>query len=211
MLCSSQEFEDLSDQLEDFFYRHFREHVYRCELVKGEKAGSKAEAMTYFRDLLREMRDEQNDKLRDRYEDKVKSLEKKIRTAEAKLAREKSQSRTSAISAASSFAGALIGAFLGGRRTRATTVTRGLGYAAQQHQDVRLAQEAIDRLERERKQLWNELQTDLRELGETYDLQNVSMEVIEVAPRKSDLEVNQTMILWLPWRRDSQGDESPLY
>jgi hypothetical protein len=139
-------------------------------------------------------------------------LQKKIGTAEARLDREKGQSQTSLISAASSIAGALFGSFLGGRRTRMTTVARGVGYASQQGRDVQHAEAALRLLKDDRKkELRESLEADLDALNSKYDSENIELETTEIRPRKSDLKVADPMVVWTPWQVDSVGIASPLY
>ena len=100
---------------------------------------------------------------------------------------------------------------MGGRRTKMSTAARGVGYAAQQSDDVRRAEQALEDLENERKQMELDLESDLDRLHEKYDTQSIEMEPTEIPPRKSDLNVAEPLILWMPWQVDPQGREQPLY
>lgn len=211
-LRGKAKFRSYESQFKDYLYRHCSATIYKSPLVKGyAPAGDESDAQAYFRQVIREQRDEAIDKLRDKYEAKTKSLEKKIQTAENRVAREKGQSRTSMISAGSSIFGALLGGLLGGRRTGMSTVARGVGYASQQGADVRRAEDAVRHLENDKKELQDELEKDLDELRDKYDTDKIELEPTEIPPRKSDLKVNDPMIVWTPWQVDSSGIASPLY
>ncbi len=125
--------------------------------------------------------------------------------------REKGQSNTSMLSAGSSILGMLVGSFLGGRRTRMSTVARGVGYASQQGADVRRAESALKSLEDGKKKLDDELQQDLDDLHDDYDLEKIDLQEIEIPPRKSDLKVDNPMIVWIPWQVDPQGAQTRLH
>ncbi len=211
-LLSKGKFRSYKAQFKDFLYRHCSATLYKSSLVKGyAPPGDEADAIAYFKHRIHEQRDEAIEQLRDKYEAKLKSLEKKILTAEGRLEREKSQSRTSMISAASSIAGALLGGFLGGRRTGVTTVARGVGYATQQGGDVKRAEEAVRLLEEDKQELNDALQDDLDALNDEYDADKIELDSTEIPPRKSDLKVNDPIIVWTPWQVDSSGIASPLY
>lgn len=211
-LCGKAKFRSYKSQFKDYLYRHCDATIYKSPLVKGyAPAGDRSDAVAYFKHRIREQRDEAIEKLRDKYESKLRSLEKKIQTAMDRVDREQGQSRTSMISAASSIAGALLGGLLGGRRTRVSTVARGVGYATQQSDDVRRAEEALQGLKDERSTLDDELRDDLDALNEEHDTNKIELESIEVPPRKSDLRVDDPLILWTPWQIDPSGIASKLY
>lgn len=210
-LLSKGKYRSYQSQFKDYLYRHHNVTVYRSPLVKGyAPIGDEADARAYFAQRIREQRDEEIEKLRDKYQARVESLDKKIRSAEDRVARERSQSRTSMISAGSSILGVLIGGFLGGRRTKMSTAARGVGYATQQSEDVRIAEAALAQLESERKQMEVDLARDLQLLDEQHDPGRIELEPIEVPPRKSDLNVSTPLILWVPWQFDASGHAEPL-
>mgnify|MGYP001813224875 CR=1 FL=1 len=211
-LLSKGKYRSFRSKFRDYLYRHNNMTIFKSPLVSGyAPPGDQADARAYFTQRLREQRDEEIEKLRDKYRSRVDSLVKKIETAGARLERERSQSRTSMISAGSSIVGALLGGLMGGRRTKMSTAARGVGYAAQQSDDVRRAEQALEDLENERKQMELDLESDLDRLHEKYDTRSIEMEPTEIPPRKSDLNVAVPLILWMPWQVDPPGREQPLY
>ncbi|MEM1071004.1 MAG: hypothetical protein AAGI63_19010, partial [Planctomycetota bacterium] len=118
--------------------------------------------------------------------------------------------RNSMISAASSIAGVLLGGFLGGRRTKVSTAAKGVGYATQQSDDVRRAEEALRDLHNERASMERELVDDLAQLHASYDPALITLEPLEIRPRKSDLKVSELRIVWVPWQVDATGHAHPM-
>lgn len=211
-LLSKGKYRSYKSSFKDYLYRHCGVTLYKSPLVKGyAPLGDQADAKAHFAHKLREERDEAKEKLRDKYEAKIKSLEKKIHTAESRIERERNQSRTSMISAGSALLGALLGGFMGGRRTGVSTVARGVGYATQQGNDVKQAEHARDLLLEDREELEDALRDDLEALDEEYDTDRIELEAVEIPPRKSDLKVEDAVIVWTPWQIDSSGIASPLY
>lgn len=196
----------------EYLYRHCAQTIYSTPLVKGyAPAGDKSDAIAYFTHRMHEQRDAAIEALRDQYESKAKSLEKKMHAAQDRIEREKMQSRSSWISAGSAALGAVLGGFLGGRRTGVTTVARGVGYASQQGADVRRAEQAFEILLEEMDELKESLNHDLDALNEQYNTDKIKLEATEIPPRKSDLKVEDPVIVWQPWQIDSSGIASKLY
>lgn len=211
-LLSKGKYRSYKAQLKEYLYRHHIATIYKCPLVKGyAPPGDESDARAYFQHRLHEERDVAIEKLRDKYEAKLKSLEKKIRTAEDRVERERGQSRTSMVTAGAKLAGALLGGFLGGRRTRMSTVARSASYASQQQGDVDRALRALSVLEEDRDKLDKALKDDLEQLRRAYDINRIELEATEIPPRKSDLSVEDPLILWTPWQVDESGIASPLY
>ncbi len=55
------------------------------------------------------------------------------------------------------------------------------------------------------------LDEDLDELSKEYDTSRIELDETEIPPRKSDLKVDDPVILWQPWQVDSSGIASKLY
>jgi hypothetical protein len=210
-LLSKGKFRSYKSRFKEYLYRHCGTTLYQSPLVKGYAPhGDESDAVAFFQHRIHEQRDIAIEKLRDKYEAKLKSLEAKIDTAQARVQRERGQSRTSMISAGSSILGALLGGFLGGRRTRISTVARGVGYASQQGSDVKRAEAALQLLEQDKEELGRSLQEDLDALEDEFDTDRISLEPLEIPPRKSDLKVEDPIIVWTPWQVDSAGIAMPL-
>lgn len=210
-LTSKSKLRSYRMQFKDYLYRNNCVTLYKSPAAKGyAPVGDEDDAHAYFSQCVREQCDEAVEKLRDSYESKLRSLEKKIRTAEDRVSREKSQQRSSMISAASSIAGALLGGFLGGRRTRASTVARGVGYASQQGDDVQRAENALRAIHDDRVRLDADLASDLDRLHREFDPSRIELQPQEIPPRKSDLKVGYAMIVWIPWQVAADGESMPL-
>ncbi|MDG2221712.1 MAG: ATP-binding protein [Rubripirellula sp.] len=210
-LRSKSKLRSYRTQFKDYLYRNNAVTLYKSSAAKGyAPVGDEDDARAYFSQYVREQRDEAVEKLRDSYESKSRSLEKKIRTAEDRVSREKSQQRSSVISAASSLAGALLGGFLGGRRTRASTVARGVGYASQQGDDVQRAEDALRAIHDDRVRLGADLANDLDKLQQKYDPATIELQPYEIPPRKSDLKVGDAIIVWIPWQIGAGESSMPL-
>ena len=98
----------------------------------------------------REGRDSKADALRAKYDAKVAALQQKLHTAQQAVDREENQERGAGLQTAVSVAGSILGGFLGRKSVSAgsiTTVARGAGRVAQQHDDVKRAEENVTLLQ----------------------------------------------------------------
>ena len=212
-LTSKSKFRTFRSQLKDYLYRHCYMTLYKCPGLSGYAPGgaNEAEARVHFEQLLREKRDIDTEKLRNKYDKKMESLEKKIRTAEDRVQRESAQYGQARWSSLLSVGSSILGAFVGGRRGGVMTAARGVGRASQQKDDVRRAEEALELLHDDMEELERELKDELVELAESCDIDNIELKPTEIPPRKSDLKVEDVMIVWTPWQVDSNGIATPLF
>ena len=92
----------------------------------------------------------------------------------------------------------VLGAIFGrGGIGRATTTARGAGRVARERQDVLRAEDALEELRREQRDLEIEIEEEIRALRADYASQEPEIEEIVVRPRKSDLEVAGLSVLWM--------------
>jgi hypothetical protein len=99
-----------------------------------------------------------------------------------------------------------------GRRSRKQVVTATLWNQAMKSR--RLAAEAKREL-REKKAALDKLEADEADALKQFDIPLppavVPIERTEVAPRKSDVDVDEVVLAWLPWHVTSDGQSSPAF
>ena len=217
-LMGKAKYRSYKSQLKDYVYRHHHRSLFKCNLVKGyAPSNDKSEAIAYFRHRIHEAKDEAERELRDKYEGKMRSLDRKIRAAEQRVEVEQQQYETAKWSTISSVGASILGAFMGQKlasRTnvsKVSTAARGASRAAKQRGDVGRAEETLRQLALEMTELDVELQEEMAMLGEQFDERNLELHESKIAPRKSDLNVSDPLILWMPWQIDAAGIATPLF
>jgi hypothetical protein len=174
-----------------------------------------AEFLARVRAGGREARDLALAKLRERYAPKLARLRERIEAAEQRTEREREQyeeKRTqSVISIGTTLVGALFGRKLGSATNvgRATTAARGVSRAARERGDIARAEERAEDLRAELAALEQELARDTSELDTAAPDPTVTR--LEIAPRKSDLDVERVALVWVPWWQAANGSAEPLY
>jgi hypothetical protein len=149
---------------------------------------------------LREKRDAAVEALRKKYASRLSTLEDRERRAAQKVERERAQASNQTLSSALSVGGSLLGALFGGSRRSAaskmSTAARSVGRASKERADVAHA-EADARALREQVEALNaELEAEVARLESEFDPQAIRLEPVPVAPRKSDIAVEDLALVW---------------
>ncbi len=191
-------------------------------LLRSERFGLAArpeESSTDFMGRLtqtaREQRDLEAEKLRRRYADKFASLKDRLMRAEQAVLREREQLSAKKVETAISFGTAILGAFLGRKTVSAASAGR-LGTAAKsagrlrkESMDAARAQESVEAVNARISELDQALQADISKLETAFDPTVEKLREISVAPTAAGITLEFFGLVWLPYRRDSQGRAVP--
>ncbi|HEX5760714.1 MAG TPA: ATP-binding protein, partial [Thermoanaerobaculia bacterium] len=99
---------------------------------------------------------------------------------------------------------AVLGALFGRKRLSATTLSRagtavrGVGRSREQEQDVGRAEENLEAVERELKELEDELEAEVAALAGRFDPAAEALEPVPLKPKKADVEVHRLALAWVP-------------
>ena len=212
-LLNDKEYKGWEKALRDHLYRRMPIRLYVCkELKQTSRPGQdELDARMSWQQAVREKRDEEKEELQIKYAKKLKSLEDKLRTAQQRLEREKAQYDQQKWSSMLSIGQTVLGALMGNKvSSRGATAGRSLGRARQQRTDVVHAQESIEALERERQDLIDESEIEIRELQEKFTVDSLTLEPLDIPCRKGDLRIEACCLFWVPWQIDQDGIATPL-
>ena len=198
-------------------YRHRPLTVWRCREPKlvsavGEEHGV---FVGRLREALREQRDLAVEKLRRRYASKLARIQDQIARAEQRVEVEEAQYRQKRMQTVISVGATVVGALFGrkmrsvGTVGRAATAMRGAGSAAKEKGDIARAGERVEALQQRLVSLEADLQDDRAALRGPVDTEALAVTEVRVAPRKSDLAVEELAIMWVPWRVTASGGREP--
>jgi hypothetical protein len=192
--------------LESHLYQYARLDVLTCDAL--ELAAQAAETEGDFRarlsQALREKRDAAVAELRAKFQSRVTPLQDRIRRAEERVAREQSQYSQQKMQSAISIGATVLGALFGSRRMssgtigRATTAARSAGRMGHEKEDVERAEEGADVLRQRLAALAAECEQEVAALQAKLDPQTIAIRKVQVAARKSDIEVARVVLLWVP-------------
>jgi hypothetical protein len=218
-LMSKKSFSAYEKQFKDYLYRHRSMTLYKSNLLKEYAPGglTEPEARNHFKQAAREQLDTETEKLRSKYADKMAKLNAKLQTAQDRVDREAEQYNQAKMSSMISFGASILGAFLGNKVASRTNVSkmgtamRGASRAAQQKGDVSRAEDQLQQIAIDMQDLDAELNEELEELGEKFNVDNWELDTTVIPPRKSDLKVDDPWLIWTPWQVDSTGIAMPLF
>jgi len=212
-LTQKKSYSKWESSLKDFLYRNRRLPIWTCPALGATSHDTESESdfRIRLRHAAREERDLQVEKLRSKYASKIRTLEDQIRRAEQKIEREKSQKSQKTVSAGLSVLTSIAGAIFGRKVrsvtnvSRAGTAIRSASSIRKEAEDVRHAEEALSVLLERHRDLNAEIEDEVHMIQDKFDPDLMELSQDEVKPRKSDVNVEQVVLVWLPYSVDSTG------
>ena len=209
---------DLAKSFKDYLYRNAELAVFaaRDPLEKPGVSTSKPIATSNpgetegdFRarlsHLVRERRDQAMQNLKDENAKRVNDLRKKLQSAEKRRDKEAQQASGAKTGALISAGMAAIGALFSRKRLsstnlgKAASTARAATRAAEQAGDVQRVEDEIRDLKKQEDELVAELSGKITEIQDRFASNAIKLEPFKVAPRKSDINVIQVTLCWLPY------------
>ncbi len=87
---------------------------------------------------------------------------------------------------------------------------RGMGRATKQADDVRRAESQLREYELQLQDLEDEIADEADRIREQFDPLREEFEIVQLKPRKSDIDVRMVALGWVPGELDHSGDIQPL-
>ncbi len=218
-LSNEKTFALWTKELASHLYRTQSMTLWECKELKLRSSPGETEGEFRIRlaQQAKEKRDLNVGKLHKQYAKKLATLKGRIQTAEAVVQRESQQYERAKYDSVIRIGSSLLGAMFGRKLTSATNVTRAstsmrsVSGAAQQRGDVGRAQEKLDALRRELKELEEQFEQEITALSEASDVASLQVESLDLRPRKSDIQTQPLELIWTPWQIDAAGVAAPLF
>jgi hypothetical protein len=163
----------------------------------------------------REQRDAAVADLKRKYAPKLAALEDQLRRAGDRVEREKSQLNQQRLQSAFSIGASVLGAFLGRRTMSAANVNRAASAAraatriGRESGDVDRASDSVEVVQQKQRDLQQQFDADAAALAGRFDASAVVLRKVQVSPRKSDIAVGEVALVWVPWRKGTDGFPTP--
>jgi hypothetical protein len=210
-LAQAKNYRRWDNDLVDHLYQHQRLALWRCESLEATSQAGEGEEefRTRAAEISRQRLQSRRDEVLAKYALRIKRQEERVERAESKAAEQRSQFWIQAAAAIGRVSEAVLMAVLGRRSrkrlsTSATTTMRERGQQNRAEQD----------LERERGALAELRAAELAELDQL-EAELVpgalKLEKFELSPRKSDIAVDEVLLVWVPWWVDASGNARPGY
>lgn len=162
-------------------------------------------------DALHAERDLRLEKLRARYAPRLARLRQQIERAGERVDQEQEQYADRRTQTFVSFGATLVGALFGrklgsvGNVGRAASTMKGASRTARERADVDRAEARLEQVHAELAALEAELEQALAEARAVPAPNEIEIEPQRITARKGDLDVEQLMLVWVPWQRTASG------
>jgi hypothetical protein len=167
--------------------------------------------------LAREQRDDMTEALRKKYSPRIATLQERLRRAEASVQKQQEQARQAKMQTAFSVGATLLGAFTGrktlssGNISRATGAARKASRAMEESGDVTRANETVAAVQQQMADLQTQFESEANALTEKIDPLTEPLETVSIKPKKTDIQVQLTVLVWAPFWQDEHGNTSPAW
>jgi hypothetical protein len=200
----------------DFHFRNQKLELLRSPSLKLISQPNEAEREFRLRlqQAAREERDQLKTSLGQKYAPRIAALQEKIRRALQTKEREEEQVTQQKLQTAISVGTTLLGAFLGrkamgiGTLGKATTAARGIGRTMKESQDVARAEETVEVLEQQLRDLNAEFEAETRRLESKIDPLTETLDRVILRPKRTGVSVSLVALSWAPFRKNPDGNLS---
>ena len=153
----------------------------------------------------REKRDEYKEQLRKKYEPKLAIVQERLRRAEQGVERERAQANQAKAQTVLSVGATILGAFLGGGKAatrgtlgRATTAARGVGRSAKESSDIGRAQETVDAVTQQLKDLQAEFDAEVQAVTSSAEAMTDQLDKAILKPKATGVSIRVLTLVWTP-------------
>jgi hypothetical protein len=205
--------------LTSYLYESARAEIFICEALKSSSAPGQTEGD--FRAQLvqraREQRDTAVEELRRKYAPKMAALDDRARLAQERVGREQSQLSQQKLQTAFSVGASVLGAMFGRKVMSASNINRAASAAraasriGRESSDVGRADENFEAVQKQRAELRQQFEADSASLERVLDAASAPLRAVQLSPRKSDIAVGEIALVWVPWRKGTDGFPVPAY
>ncbi len=208
-LSSAKAYATLATALKGHLVRSARLRVFSAPSIDAVSRPEESEGEFRVRvaHQVKEWRDRELDRIRDKSAAKLATLNDRIVRARQKVEKEKAEAKNRSLQTYVSIGTAVLSAVLGRKVASSTTVgraatsMRAASRATQKQSDVVHAEETLSDLEEKLAALEAEINDDLERVRLEANPERLVLEPIEVAPRKTDVSVEDVVLAWVPATR----------
>lgn len=189
-----------------YLYHSMELSMKRIPALKLESRPDESDNQFQLRiaDALRQKKEDEVRKLEEQFQAKQRTLENRLEKAYARIEVEKGDVKARGMDTALSFGVAVIGALFGRKAVSVTTASRSAqgvrsaGRMMKEKEDVRRAEEEVQRIESAIAELAEELQSKIAETADRYSPANYSPEPFAIKPRRNDIFDVKVYLQWEP-------------
>ncbi len=193
----------------DFLARSFQLSLWKSPQlgVVSEPGESERDFRIRLSQVARERRDFELARLRQKYAARIAALERQVVSAEQRLQREQEQYRERVAGTAISVGATILGAILGRKASqigRATTSARSASRSYYEKMDIERARQQLEMARSRMREMEQQLEAEAARVTNTLDPAVETLQQIALRPKRKDISVLWSGLLWLPyWHLES--------
>lgn len=200
----------------DFLTRSFRVSLWKSPTlnVVSDLGESERDFRIRLAQLAREKRDFELNRLRQKYAAKITTLERQLMMAQQRLEREQQQYKEQITHTAISVGATILGSILGRRASqvgRATTSARTASRAYYEKMDIERARQQVEMAKSRLRELELQLEQEATRLSSSFDAMADLLQPIALRPKKKDITLEWSGILWFPFWHLEKGGQEPAF
>jgi hypothetical protein len=198
----------------DFITRTFELGLWKSRMFNEVSRPGESERDFRLRlgQQTREKRDAEVERLRQRYAAKFATLERQLMTAQQRLEREQEQYKGQMAQTTISIGATILGSILGRKVSqigRATTSARSASRAYYQKMDIERARQQVETARARQAEMDKQVEEEAARITSSLDPSAEVLQPIVLRPKKKDVMVQWSGLLWLPyWHLDSGAVEA---
>jgi hypothetical protein len=155
----------------------------------------------------REKRDAEIDELEKKFKPRIDKLQERIGREERELEKDEAEHQSRKVQELAGIGETVLGLFLGRKSTRAiSSAISNRRMTVNAQADVRESQETVETIREELERCNSEMKQQADEISQKWDKLDQGIRTEEIAPRRSDINVDFVALAWLPlWRISYSG------
>jgi hypothetical protein len=198
----------------DFLVRSYQLSLWKSPLFQAVSEPGETERDFRIRlsQKAREKRDAELDRLRRKYAAKIGAAQRQLVLAQQRLEREQEQYKEQMASTAISIGATILGGIFGRKSSqigRATTSARTASRAYYERMDINRARQQVDLAQAKLKDLEKQMEEEAARMTISLDPAAETLQQVVLRPKKKDVLIQWSGILWLLYWHLDQGGVEP--
>lgn len=208
---SVKEIKTVGKEFENWIYQSQKHTILAHPKLKVVQSSDETEAgfKSRVKQLAREERDEELDELQEKYAAKIEKIEDKIRKEEFDLEQAQSEVRSRRTQEMVGVAETIFSVFVKGRSRSFSSSATKRRMSRKASEKLEESKADLEELDQDMADLQNELKEKLSEIRQKWDELEAGLSKKEITPRRTDIKLDQLMLVWHPFWVNSQGKRTP--
>lgn len=200
---NAKNFKNFERDFKDFMFRNRKLELFEAMGINSTPDESKEEFYVRLSDKCNEILEQKTADLTQKFQKEQARLGDALSKATARLEKEQREMNASGLEAIINIGSSLLGAFLGSSRGvtktsvgKIATSVKSANKVLKNRTDVKLGEESVEAINAKIEELIQNFTNEAQALKDSYDIKNITLNTIALAPKKSDIYDEKIVLLW---------------